>query len=96
MLDSENEIKLLEFVISIINNQHGLKLKKHHKSTKVGEHHHKKELFLLCLDNISSLLEHDKEREFINFLEELQENCPNLRTVVTSSRCMGVLPANMG
>ena len=69
VLDSENEIKLLEFVISIINNSHGLKLKKNHKSANEIRHQHKKELFLLCLDNISSLLEHDKEREFINFLE---------------------------
>ena len=39
----------------------------------------------MCLDNADMVIEHDKD-EFVNFLTQMYDECPNLNIIVTSSR----------
>ena len=49
------------------------------------------DLFLLCLDNAEKIIDSDKGA-FLDFIEDLHEECPNLRIIVTSDFSMGQLP----
>lgn len=84
-----HETKIIEFLVDFFNNRHDLKLRRHQHAPRASDKR-KKQLFLLCLDNASTLIEHDKEFEFINFLAHLEENCSSLRIIITTSRSLSV------
>lgn len=67
-----HEAKVLEFLVNFFNNKHGLKLSRRRHSSQHSsgrdESQKKHEQFLLCLDNVSALIEHDTEFEFVNLL----------------------------
>ncbi len=52
-----------------------------------------KKKFLLCLDNADMAIKYDID-EFLNFLEEMYDECQNLYIVVTSSHGIDCLPNN--
>ena len=86
-----HEAKVIEFLVNFFNGRHDLKFKRHGHATGT-EVKPKNQLYLLCLDNVSSLIERDehaKEQDFINLLSHLDENCSKLRIIVTSSRSLG-------
>lgn len=73
---------MIAYFISFFNNKQEEKLKKSSKLS--GEQH----LFLLCLDNAEKILENDRE-EFLDFLEELYDSCPDIRVIITSDCAIG-------
>ena len=73
----------------------GVQDQKLKKKSKISEDQQKKkgQLILLCLDNATQLIEHEKE-VFLDFLTTLYEECHNLRIIITLSVTLGVLPNN--
>ena len=67
--------------------QESLKKKKHEKN----EESKSENMFLLCLDNVDEIIKNDLD-DFTYFLQELYDNCPSLRVLVTSRTDMGPLP----
>ena len=74
---------LVEFIIKFfkdpIKNFKG-KLKKEKKQLEDG-----KLDFLICFDNAEDLIENNQE-QFQSLLQELTENCPTLKIVITSNK----------
>ena len=49
---------------------------------------------LLCLDNVESMIKHDENDAFGDFLGELFDECEDLCILTTSSVTLGALPNN--
>ena len=48
----------------------------------------------MLFDNCTSLIENDKDQEFLKLLHQLQEDCKGLRIMTTSSVSLGNLPGH--
>lgn len=63
------------------------------KEKSKGNNSAQNQLFLICLDNVSTLIEHNRE-EFVQFLSLMYNECPNLRIIITSNSDIGHIPNN--
>lgn len=88
----QQETKMVDFIVDIFNNRHEFNIRNKRRGSVGVDLKKKNKMFLLCIDNASALMQYDKEKEFVAFLEHLNDHCPNLRIIITSNRCLQLPP----